>query len=223
MSFYQSFDLACDEIYGYSDEVINLVLLRDDSKQVEKIKASIAEFFITPVSEVTTTTTTSSVTGSVTITNGNTTNRQIPTQKSEPDLWAKYRVKSDPPPAPVIVDVMPAKQVENTPLMSWSTQSIIEIFRSIESYRKNIIEQTVDQSNVIQNSMCDSIVWEIQERYDDPQFRVSVIYMMYILISWAVGIIFNIISYINWSLFELMFHIWWFRKFEDWEVTENLE
>jgi hypothetical protein len=46
---------------------------------------------------------------------------------------------------------------------------------------------------------------------------------MYLVMRPAMEMVLHLISYVNWAIFRLMFKIGWFKKYEDWEVAENLE
>jgi hypothetical protein len=67
------------------------------------------------------------------------------------------------------------------------------------------------------------IVGEIKEKYDKPEFKINVIFLMYILIRPSIEVALHLISYLNWAIFHLMYKLGWFKKYEDWEVAENLE
>jgi hypothetical protein len=64
---------------------------------------------------------------------------------------------------------------------------------------------------------------EIKTKYSNPNFKVSVIFMMYFVMRPAMEMVLHLISYVNWAIFRIMFRLGWFKKYEDREVSENLE
>lgn len=223
ISFNPVFNLNCEELYQYSNKALNIALLRDST-----IKYYINWFFITsiqPFIAVQAATNQKAI-----ITDSNNTQKQIPSPKTrtaiQQDPGAKYRVVTESNSSTKlnqwwsVIDTIQAHQAANTINSSWWT--IISLAK-LEAIREKLLKDTVDQSNSIEEWVCTILFKEIRDKYTNPNFKISVIFMMYTVMRPAIEMVLHLISYVNWSIFRMMFKIGWFKKYEDWEVAENLE
>jgi len=231
MSFYTSFDLTCDELYGYSNKAMDVALLRSNPELVEKAKLYISWFFTTSIETILQVPQLNQVIDTqktATIIDGNNTKQNIPVaQYPANDPWAKYRVASttwttsQPTTNPQWWSIVDTIKMHQSAPITWVSSAAV--LTAIEEYRKRLLEQTVDSSDQIEQWVCSVVIKEIKSKYSDPDFKISVIFMMYLIIRPAMELGLHLISYVNWAIFQLMFKLWRFRKYEDWEVGENLE
>ncbi len=220
ISLNSTFNLNCSELYQYSDKALDIALLRDSN-----ISKYVEWFFvmsIKPIIEAPAVKNTKTV-----VTNGNTTNKSIPQPTPKTitnDPGAKYRVPSSDNTLSdqwwSIIDAIQVHQV--TEVMS-GNEAVLTSIKKLNDIRQSILNQTIDQGNNIEEWVCAIVFKEIRTKYNNPNFKISVIFMMYLVMRPAMEMVLHLISYVNWAIFRVMFKFGWFRKYEDWEVAENLE
>lgn len=227
MSFYQSFDLTCEELYSYSNKAMDVVLLRANPELAANINAAVASFFVAGVDTLGNLSSASDAIinkNTATIQDGNKTSSSIPTAQPAYDPGAKYRVTTKTTTTENTTDwssIIDAIQVHN--ITSDTGAKTERALTALELYRQRLIAQTVDSSDQIEEWVCSFVVEDIKKKYNNPDFKISVIFMMYLIIRPAMELWLHLISFANWWLFSLMFKFGWFKKYEDREVSENLE
>lgn len=228
MSFYQSFDLTCEELYGYSNKAMDVVLLRANPELAANIDKALTSFFVAGADTIGNLAATKD-TNTATIKDGNTSNAQIPAPQNNAavDPGAKYRVtpKPDTTQTSTTTDgssIVDAIKVHNA---AWSATwvTVEKTMTALELYRKRLIEQTIDSSDQLEQWVCAFVVEDIKKKYNNPDFKISVIFMMYLIIRPAMELWLHLISFVNWGIFSIMFKFGRFKKYEDREVSENLE
>lgn len=227
LAFYQSFDLTCKELYSYSDKAVNIALLRNSPELTATIDSYIDSFFTASIGQVLDAPSVQQIietSTKTTVTNNNNTN-QSPTKitSQDNDPWAKYRV-TKPQTGQTNTSSTTTTDKPTThdaPTVSKTTSTTV--LQTIADYRKRLVEQTIDSSDQVEQWVCAMLIKEIKTKYNDPEFKISVLFMMYIIIRPAMEMVVHLISYINRAVFEGMFKFKRFRKYEDREVGENLE
>ncbi len=94
------------------------------------------------------------------------------------------------------------------------------ILWKIDSFKDKIIDQVLADKKLIDSWVCNYIIDEIWKRYNKPQFKFSVIVLLWFLIFPFVRIFFFILWIINLLIFKL-FNILWVYKFV--KIKEEVE
>lgn len=219
ISLNSTFNLSCAELYHYSDKALDIALLRDSN-----IKKYVEWFFVTSIKPIIET---PSIGAKTIITDGNTTNKPIPKPVSKTttsDPGAKYRVPStDTTSSDQWWSIIDAIQVHQAAEALSGNEAVLTSIKKLNDIRQTILNQTIDQGNNIEEWVCSVVFKEIKTKYNNPNFKISVIFMMYLVMRPAMEMVLHLISYVNWAIFRVMFKMGWFKKYEDWEVSENLE
>ena len=70
------------------------------------------------------------------------------------------------------------------------------IVQSINTYKKNLIDQTLKDSNLVNMGICDYILLEINKRYQNPAFLGSVILLLFLLMYGFFRIVFWVMEFL---------------------------
>ena len=74
----------------------------------------------------------------------------------------------------------------------------------IEMYKQQLIDATITNQKDVSQKVCQVFVDQINNLYEKPGFRVSVILLMFLVISPLLRLTLYIISAINMAIFSLL-------------------
>lgn len=77
--------------------------------------------------------------------------------------------------------------------------------QKINTYKKNIIDQTLMDNSTINMGICDYVLGQMNKIYENPTFKVSVILLMFIIFYGFIRIVFWVMTGIAFVVFKILF------------------
>ncbi len=97
------------------------------------------------------------------------------------------------------------------------------IVQSINTYKKNLIDQTLKDSNLVNMGICDYILLEINKRYQNPAFLGSVILLLFLLMYGFFRIVFWVMEFLWFGIFKIMRRCRLYKVEKGMEEVERIE
>jgi len=76
----------------------------------------------------------------------------------------------------VLIKAQPEWVVDSTAIVEW-----VWIIWFVDTYKQRLVDQVIADNNAVKMNVCELMVWEITDRYDDPVFQFSLILLLFIL------------------------------------------
>lgn len=77
--------------------------------------------------------------------------------------------------------------------------------KTLNNYKKTMIDATLKENNDINIGMCDYILQKVKQEYNKTWFRISIILLLFLLLYWFVRIVFWATSIISFFLFKILY------------------
>jgi len=102
-----------------------------------------------------------------------------------------------------------------------STTSLL--VQKFNIFKKNLIDQTLKDSNTVNLGICDYILGEMNKIYDKPAFKASVILLMFLIFYGFIRIVFWVMTGIALFMFKILFMLKAYRITTVLKEVEDLE
>lgn len=79
------------------------------------------------------------------------------------------------------------------------------IIQAFNTYKKNLIDQTLKDNTSVNMGICDYLLGEMNKIYNNPTFQASVILLMFLIFYGFVRIVFWVMTGIAFVIFEVLF------------------
>lgn len=94
------------------------------------------------------------------------------------------------------------------------------IIQKFNTYKKNLIDQTFKDNTMINMGICDYLLWQMDQIYENPTFKASVILLMFLLLYGFVRIVFWVMTGIALLIFKTLF---WLNLYHVTKVLREVE
>ena len=111
----------------------------------------------------------------------------------------------------------------NTQEHEWweeDNETIITEARNI--FKTNIVDWFIESKDLINNKVCEAVVSQIDEIYQNPVFQIGVIFWIYLLFYWVIRLLVWIITIIWYMLFLLVKFMWLYSIEKETAEVENV-
>lgn len=99
-------------------------------------------------------------------------------------------------------------------------ETIISEARNI--FKTNIVDWFIESKDLINNKVCEAVVSQIDEIYQNPVFQIGVIFWIYLLFYWVIRLLVWIITIIWYMLFLLVKFMWLYGIEKETAEVENV-
>lgn len=86
-----------------------------------------------------------------------------------------------------------------------SPSNYSKIIETFNTYKKNLIDQTLKDNTSINMGICDYILVQMNKIYGNPTFKASVILLMFFLLYGFIRIVFWVMTGIAFIIFKILF------------------
>jgi len=95
--------------------------------------------------------------------------------------------------------------------------------QKFNAFKKNLIDQTLKDNSTVNMGICDYLLGQINQIYENPAFKTSVILLMFLLLYGFVRIVFWVMTGIAFVMFKIMFALKAYRIHTEMKEVEDLE
>ncbi|HBB04708.1 TPA: hypothetical protein DCZ39_07635 [Patescibacteria group bacterium] len=78
------------------------------------------------------------------------------------------------------------------------------IIQNINAFKKNLIDQTLKDNTTVNMGICDYLLGQMNQIYENPAFKTSVILLMFLLLYGFVRIVFWLMTGIAFLIFKIL-------------------
>lgn len=101
--------------------------------------------------------------------------------------------------------------------------SFSTMVQKFNAFKKNLIDQTLKDNSTVNMGICDYLLGQINQIYENPAFKTSVILLMFLLLYGFVRIVFWVMTGIAFVMFKIMFALKAYRIHTEMKEVEDLE
>ncbi len=92
--------------------------------------------------------------------------------------------------------------IENS--FKWVENITFWSFLNTDFYKSIVFNQIMENKQILNDNICELVVWKIKEKYQDPKFQFSVMFLLFVLFYPLIRLALFIFSLINFIFFKLM-------------------
>jgi hypothetical protein len=97
------------------------------------------------------------------------------------------------------------------------------IVQKFNTFKKNLIDQTLKDNSTVNMGICDYLLGQMNQIYDNPAFKTSVILLMFLLLYGFVRIVFWVMTGIAFVIFKILFGLKVYHVHTVMKEVEDLE
>ncbi|EKD25241.1 MAG: hypothetical protein ACD_80C00097G0003 [uncultured bacterium (gcode 4)] len=97
------------------------------------------------------------------------------------------------------------------------------IIQNINAFKKNLIDQTLKDNTTVNMGICDYLLGQMNQIYENPAFKTSVILLMFLLLYGFVRIVFWLMTGIAFLIFKILLWLKVYRVNKVMKEVEDLE
>lgn len=97
------------------------------------------------------------------------------------------------------------------------------IIQKFNTYKKNLIEQTIKDNSTVNMGICDYLLGQMNQIYENPTFKASVILLMFLILYGFVRLVFWVMTGIALLIFKTLFGFKAYRVTTVLREVEDLE
>ena len=107
--------------------------------------------------------------------------------------------------------------------LEWEDENTTIIKEARNVFKENMVDWFIETKDVINNKVCEAIVSQIDQIYQNPVFQVGAVFWIYLLFYWVIRIFVRVVTIIWYVIFTIV-RILWLYKIEkkEWIVEEVL-
>jgi len=98
------------------------------------------------------------------------------------------------------------KNIEEIKWESDENTTLIAEARSV--FKENMVDWFIETKNSINNKVCEAIVSQIDQIYQNPVFQVGAVFWIYLLFYWVIRVIVRVITIIWYIIFTIVRVVW---------------
>lgn len=98
--------------------------------------------------------------------------------------------------------------------------TIINEARSV--FKSNMVDGFIETKNSINNKVCEAIISQIDEIYQNPVFQVGAVFWIYLLFYWVIRLLVRIITIIWYIIFIIVKYMWLYKVVKTDAVVEDV-
>jgi hypothetical protein len=98
------------------------------------------------------------------------------------------------------------KNIEEIKWESDENTTLIAEARSV--FKENMVDWFIETKNSINNKVCEAIVSQIDQIYQNPVFQVGAVFWIYLLFYWVIRVIVRVITIIWYIIFTIVRVMW---------------
>ena len=98
------------------------------------------------------------------------------------------------------------KNIEEIKWESSEDTTLIAEARSV--FKENMVDWFIETKNSINNKVCEAIVSQIDQIYQNPVFQVGAVFWIYLLFYWVIRVIVRVITIIWYIIFTIVRVLW---------------
>ncbi|MCX6823623.1 MAG: hypothetical protein NT085_00645 [candidate division SR1 bacterium] len=97
------------------------------------------------------------------------------------------------------------------------------IVQKFNLFKKNLVDQTLKDNTMVNMGICDYLLGQMNQIYNNPAFKTSVILLMFLLLYSFVRIVFWVMTGIAFVIFKVLFALKAYRVHTEMKEVEDLE
>ena len=107
--------------------------------------------------------------------------------------------------------------------LEWEDENTTIIKEARNVFKENMVDWFIETKDVINNKVCEAIVSQIDQIYQNPVFQVGAVFWIYLLFYWVIRIFVRVVTIIWYVIFTIA-RILWVYKVEkrEWIVEDVL-
>ena len=110
--------------------------------------------------------------------------------------------------------------VEN---FEWEDNNSTIIKEARNALKENMVDWFIETKDVINNKVCEAIVSEIDQIYQNPVFQVGAVFWIYLLFYWVIRIFVRVVTIIWYVIFTIVRILWLYKvEKKEWIIEDVL-
>jgi hypothetical protein len=105
-------------------------------------------------------------------------------------------------------------------LQTTKQSGLAGVVQNINTWKKNLVDQTLKDSSLVNMGICDYVLNEVNKRYQNPAFLGSVILLLFLLMYGFFRFVFRVMEFLGFAIFKIMR---WSRLYKVQKVMEEVE
>jgi len=85
-----------------------------------------------------------------------------------------------------------------------------------------MVDGFIETKNSINNKVCEAIISQIDEIYQNPVFQVGAVFWIYLLFYWVIRLLVRIITIIWYIIFIIVKYMWLYKVVKTDAVVEDV-
>ena len=107
--------------------------------------------------------------------------------------------------------------------LEWEDENTTIIKEARNVFKENMVDWFIETKDVINNKVCEAIVSEIDQIYQNPVFQVGAVFWIYLLFYWVIRIFVRVVTIIWYVIFTIVRILWLYKvEKKEWIIEDVL-